>query len=126
MIFLQLVGIIVCKLLSALKRLTNICAALPRRYPFGRFGSILPSFTFLYGSIFKNILSHFRRIFEKYSCSAGGDNLIETNDSFTSIALEHGFSGLRSMNRALKQVLGKMLDKFEIIQIVEERKWLHF
>lgn len=30
------------------------------------------------------------------------DSLIETNDSFTSIALEHGFSGLRSMNRALE------------------------
>ncbi|SDQ05103.1 AraC-like ligand binding domain-containing protein [Streptococcus equinus] len=35
------------------------------------------------------------------------DHLIETKDSFTNIALEHGFSGLRSMNRALEDNFGK-------------------
>lgn len=35
------------------------------------------------------------------------DSLIETKDRFTDIALEHGFSGLRSMNRALETNFGK-------------------
>ena len=35
------------------------------------------------------------------------NSLIETTDSFTDIALEHGFSGLRSMNRALEKNFGK-------------------
>jgi len=35
------------------------------------------------------------------------DSLIETKDRFTDIALEHGFSGIRSMNRALETNFGK-------------------
>ncbi|SES23531.1 helix-turn-helix transcriptional regulator [Streptococcus gallolyticus] len=35
------------------------------------------------------------------------DSLIETKESFTSIALEHGFSGLGSMNRALEDSFGQ-------------------
>ena len=35
------------------------------------------------------------------------DSLIETKDCLTDIALKHGFSGLRSMNRALETNFGK-------------------
>lgn len=39
--------------------------------------------------------------------SKARDSLIETKDRFTDIALEHGFSGLRSMNRALENKFWK-------------------
>ncbi len=35
------------------------------------------------------------------------NSLIETTECFTDIAFEHGFSGLRSMNRALEENFGK-------------------
>lgn len=55
--------------------------------------------------------AHFGVILRQYLATIRAqkarDSLIETKDCLTDIALKHGFSGLRSMNRALETNFGK-------------------